>query len=120
MEQKTLDELKSALLAEQKRIQEELAVFATKDPVLKGDWDTKMPQFGEHTSEQDENEDEVEEYEDLLPVEHTLELRLQDINLALKKIEQGNYGICEKCGNPIELDRLKANPEAKTCVKDAE
>lgn len=119
MDKKTLKQLKNQLLEEQKRIQKELADFAVKDPKIKGDWDTKLPQFGEHASEQDENEDEVEEYEDLLPVEHSLELRLRDINLALDNMQKGTYGICEIGHETIELERLKANPEARTCVKHA-
>lgn len=117
MDQKTLEELKKRLLEEQTRIQQELAAFAEKDPILKDDWDSKLPQFGDRTSEQDENQDEVEEYEDTLPVEHSLELRLRDINSALEKIGKGTYGACEKCGKEIELERLKADPEAKTCVE---
>lgn len=117
MDKTTLEELKTRLLEEQKRIQDELSAFAAKDPNLKGDWDSKLPQFGDRTSEQDENQDEVEEYVDVLPVEHSLELRLQDINLALEKIVKGTYGTCEKCGKEIELERLKADPEARTCVE---
>lgn len=119
MDKTTLEELKTRLLEEQKRIQDELGAFAAKDPNLKGDWDSKLPQFGDRTSEQDENQDEVEEYVDVLPVEHSLELRLQDINLALEKIVKGTYGTCEKCGKEIELERLKADPEARTCVEHA-
>jgi RNA polymerase-binding transcription factor DksA len=40
---------------------------------------------------------------------------LRDINLALEKIKKGNYGICEKCGKEIEIDRLEAIPEARFC-----
>ncbi|MCD6489235.1 MAG: TraR/DksA C4-type zinc finger protein, partial [Thermodesulfobacterium sp.] len=50
-------------------------------------------------------------------IEYTLELKLRNINLALKKIKEGKYGICEKCHKPIEIERLKARPEAKLCMK---
>jgi RNA polymerase-binding transcription factor DksA len=30
-------------------------------------------------------------------------------------MENGTYGVCEKSGKPIELDRLMANPAARTC-----
>ncbi len=42
---------------------------------------------------------------------------LDDINDALKKIENGTYGICEDCGAPIPPERLKAKPYAKYCIK---
>jgi RNA polymerase-binding transcription factor DksA len=44
-----------------------------------------------------------------------LEIRYKDIILALKKINEGTYGICEISGKPIEEDRLMANPAARTC-----
>jgi len=44
-----------------------------------------------------------------------LETRYNNINRALKKIADGTYGICEISGEPIEADRLAANPAARTC-----
>ena len=61
--------------------------------------------------------DEVEEYVTLLPIEYNLESRLKNINLALEKIEKGKYGICEKCGKEIPIDRLEIFPEARFCLK---
>lgn len=39
----------------------------------------------------------------------------QDVDAALKKIEAGNYGLCEKCGQPIDKSRLMIFPEAHFC-----
>ncbi len=36
---------------------------------------------------------------------------------ALTRIKIGKYGICEKCGQMIDTDRLAIKPEATTCVK---
>jgi RNA polymerase-binding transcription factor DksA len=45
------------------------------------------------------------------------ELReLQAIDAALARIESGEYGICKKCEEPIEGDRLRALPETPLCV----
>jgi len=38
---------------------------------------------------------------------------IQDIDWALKKINDGTYGICEELGVPINRERLKAMPYAK-------
>lgn len=38
------------------------------------------------------------------------------IDKALEKIEQGSYGICENCGQPISADRLKALPHVLLCI----
>ena len=119
MNKKLLKELKEKLEKEKSQIEEELKKFAKKDGKLKGDWDTRYPKWdGEAGSSSLETmADELEEYESLLPVEHVLELKLRDIDSALEKIKKEKYGICEKCGKEIEIERLKAIPEAKFCLK---
>lgn len=53
-------------------------------------------------------------------LEHLVSLQqkkeLDDINLAIAKIDNGDYGICEMCDEEIALDRLKANPHTKFCI----
>lgn len=46
-----------------------------------------------------------------------LKRRINDIEDALKKIEKGKYGLCEKCGNQIPLERLLIIPEASYCIE---
>ena len=41
---------------------------------------------------------------------------LKEIKEALKRIEDGTYGICEMCDEPISIGRLKAKPFAKFCT----
>jgi RNA polymerase-binding transcription factor DksA len=41
---------------------------------------------------------------------------VEDIDRALAKIDAGTYGICERCGQPIPKERLKALPYAALCV----
>jgi len=100
---------------EKAQIEASLKSFAKKDRKLPEDWDVRFPEFnGGHL---EESADEVEEYETLLPIEFNLENRLRDINLALEKIEKGEYGKCEKCQKKIPQERLKIYPEARTCNK---
>jgi len=42
---------------------------------------------------------------------------LKKIEEALKKIEEGTYGICESCGKPIGYERLKLRPVASLCIE---
>ena len=113
MEQLVLQELKSQLLTKKQQLESQLSEFATKDPNLKDDWDTKYHRVPQGNLE--EAADEVEEYSTKLNVEFNLETQLKDVNAALAKIEQGSYGLCEKCKNPIALERLKVSPEARLC-----
>ncbi|MCW2863954.1 MAG: yocK 1 [Actinoallomurus sp.] len=41
---------------------------------------------------------------------------LSDLDLALRQVDEGTYGRCEKCGNPIAPERLAARPTARTCI----
>jgi len=40
------------------------------------------------------------------------------IDKALAKMDDGTYGLCDRCGKPIEKLRLKALPYANLCLKD--
>ncbi|WSZ86822.1 TraR/DksA C4-type zinc finger protein [Streptomyces sp. NBC_00859] len=42
--------------------------------------------------------------------------RLADVDRALERIERGEYGRCERCGEPIPAERLEVRPAASTCV----
>jgi DnaK suppressor protein len=42
---------------------------------------------------------------------------LSKIDKALAKIEEGTFGECESCGEPINLKRLEARPETTLCIK---
>jgi RNA polymerase-binding transcription factor DksA len=42
--------------------------------------------------------------------------RLADVDVAVRAVEAGTYGICENCGRPIDPERLAARPAARTCI----
>ncbi len=42
---------------------------------------------------------------------------LDKIETALKKIDAGEFGVCEECGEPIGLKRLEARPETTLCIR---
>lgn len=42
---------------------------------------------------------------------------LQKIDKALQKIDDGEFGLCEDCGEPIGLKRLEARPETELCIR---
>ena len=49
----------------------------------------------------------------------TLEAKLRSIDRAISVAEQGTYGICEKCGVEIPVERLGIMPETTLCVNCA-
>lgn len=56
------------------------------------------------------------EYEKELSIEQNLIDLQSKVESALAKIEAGTYGICERCGESIPLDRLDALPYSTLCV----
>jgi len=43
---------------------------------------------------------------------------LEQIDRALQKLDDGTFGICERCGKPIAAERLRARPWATLCIDD--
>jgi len=54
---------------------------------------------------------------DLTILEH-IDAELSDVEHALRRLDDGTYGICEACGQPIADDRLEAMPAARFCMSD--
>jgi DnaK suppressor protein len=42
--------------------------------------------------------------------------RINQVDRAIDRLGEGNYGWCERCGNPIPVERLAAFPSATLCV----
>ena len=94
-----------------------MASIGQKDPNSKGIWDAST--VGMEVDAADENEvaDKLEEYEGNNNILNQLESQLNEVRAALDRIEKGTYGKCEKCDQPIENDRLEANPSARISIK---
>ncbi|MBT6690978.1 hypothetical protein HOB10_01440 [Candidatus Parcubacteria bacterium] len=81
--------------------------------VADNDYNAKFVDYGD---KDDENAAEVATFEKNLSLEKTLEVSLYNVNKAIKKIDEGNYGLCEKCDKPITPERLEAFPSATSCM----
>lgn len=51
-------------------------------------------------------------------VQKHAELELAELEEAVKRVDQGSYGRCEACGNPVGEARLEALPTARFCIED--
>jgi DnaK suppressor protein len=109
-----LNHFKQKLAAEKLNLENQLNDLGKKNPNNPNDWEAK-PSDDSDISFRDEIADRFEEQDERKAMELSLETDLQDLNLALSKIAAGTYGLCEVDQQPIELDRLEANPAARTC-----
>ena len=107
-----LEELRAKLDATLVDIKGELGEIADD----KGE--VKNPEFGtdvESTDDAPEEADEAEEFATNIAIASGLKSRLEDVEHALRKINNGMYGKCEKCGLYIGYEVLKINPESRLC-----
>lgn len=72
--------------------------------------------LGEVDADADEGDPDLAEREKNLALLTVMERKLESVNSALRAIEKGSYGICERCENPIDPARLEVRPDATLCL----
>jgi len=104
-------ELRSRLESERKHLVQELEqLMASAHP-------TDERREGSPFGKREEEATETSELEKRLALEGRARGLLAEVEHALEKFEQGTYGLCDKCGQPIIPERLEALPQASLCLK---
>lgn len=115
MDKALLADLKQKLESERDKLKAELGRFSRPNPdAAETDYNTDFPNLGD---KDDENASEVASYSDSLSLENALEKSLRDIEGAIKRIEEGIYGVCKYCQSEIDSARLQARPAASSCIQ---
>jgi RNA polymerase-binding protein DksA len=114
---KELGDLKGRLEEEQLELRDQLTTieeeaFAATQSELAGDvgLDDESADAGTATFEREKD----------LSIENNVRDLLAKIDRALKRIDDGSFGTCDRCGKPIEKARIKALPYVDLCIKDAQ
>lgn len=120
MDELNVPDFKEMLEEEKNLLEKELANLGIKNPD-DGDWGAVLEGITS-ADRADDNiaADRFEEFGEQSAILGELEIRYRNILNALEKIDNGTYGNCEVDNEPIELERLKANPSARTCKKHME
>ena len=103
--------IKNTLLRQQKEVEEEIASLDKDDPV-------NSLEIAE-SSEPGTDSWMADTHGRVVAVKGSLQEMLIKIKKALANLKIGKYGKCEKCGKPIEPERLKAIPTATLCIADS-
>jgi RNA polymerase-binding transcription factor DksA len=111
---KFLEEQRALLLAEREEYVHKADELKAEADILALESEPGDIQFDEEGGEG--NTSNVEREVDLV-LSAQARAAVDEIDRALAKIDGGNYGICEKCGQPIPKARLKALPYAALCVQ---
>lgn len=111
-EEKT--QLKERLLEEKARLEAELAELVEELSARELSESHERASYGDDLAE---DASEIFEMERTTSLKRNVEDLLTQVNRALHKFEHGTYGICERCGMPIEYGRLEAIPYATLCLR---
>lgn len=103
-----LQQVLQTLLAEIQRLKSEIS----KHALLAQDRSTSGNDVGDDGME-------IENVSKNLALKQHLERLLAQIEAAVRRIEQGVYGMCERCGQAINPERLEVLPYATTCLNCA-
>lgn len=117
--QEDLELLRDALEVEKENLEEELAGHGRVQSET-GDWQGASIGFEGEEADPNDVADQIEELATNVSLVEELEERHTEVSEALDKMDEGVYGLCEVCSEPIALDRLKANPSARTCLEHAD
>jgi len=108
---KKTEQARTRLEDEKKRIENELTQLSLDAK------STDVRREGSPFGKREEEATESLEFEKRLALEKQLYEQLADIGHALQKIEDGTYGLCDSCGQPIAENRLEALPQASLCIE---
>lgn len=106
------EELRAMLNAEKDSLEEELTEHGRK---VNGDWQGNSAGFEGQEADSSDAADNIEELAVNIPLVEELESRFKEVLAALKRMEEGVYGLDES-GDPIDVKRLRANPAATTNI----
>jgi len=117
MNKKDLEYFKGKLEKEKEVLEDELATVGRVNPDRPDSWDATPGDIEVDNADDNEVADKMEELEENNLIMQQLEQQLNDVNDAIDKIKNDKYGLCEISVQPIEKERLEANPSARTCIK---
>lgn len=102
-DQTLLSNLRGELEDERARFQAQIAALSG------GEYDENFADSGQVAAEKGENRALLGQ----------LREQLSEIERALAKLDDGTYGVCERCGGPIGEARLEAMPATRFCINHA-
>jgi len=109
-----LEQFEEMLKKEHKESEKKVSQYEDRLEDLESNMDDNSSSSAHHQGNIGTSEDEREKYYIMIEKEKE---KQEEINMALNRIETGNYGICKVTGNPIKKERLMAVPYAKYSIE---
>ena len=108
-----MESMRDALLARRDEVQSEIDRLEQELRWFGSDDESDMSGVGNHLADEGSN---VFEQERISTVVADMEDVLAQVNAALDRMDNGTYGICQRCGKPINEERLEAFPHVAFCI----
>ena len=105
-----------------KRLEQALAEATARIRELEGEYDHLVESaIGANSDDEHDPDGAMLAYErqQLVALIEQSHVTRDDLVKAIAALEQGVYGLCERCGEPIGEERLEARPTALTCIRCA-
>lgn len=115
LSRKELGEFRRLLEDERTRLLEELEAMEEHTPEVEdqvgmdigGGYDEDLADVASSTFEREKG----------LALESSVQQMLAQVEEALARVDEGTYGICQRCGDPIDVARLRVLPFATLCIR---
>lgn len=104
---KKLETQREELLLQLKELEDSAFHFSQSEMSGEVSYDEDYADAGSFTFEREKD----------LSIANNVQDLLEKINRALHRIEEGTYGICDSCGQPIDVARLRALPHVSLCIR---
>lgn len=109
-----LDKLREALLERKQELESEIAEFQQEIVDLGDDQEQERGTGGNHFAD---DASSLGEQETISTIGDDFKEQLQMVEAALKRMDEGTYGVCQRCGKAIPVERLEALPYAAYCIE---
>jgi len=109
MDQQTVDRLRERLETERSEVRRQLDDLGARrdaEGIENPDLNEGFADAGQAAAER----------ASLLTLVRSIRDTLRDVEQALVRMDAGTYGTCERCGQPIDEERLDALPAARLCL----
>lgn len=97
-------------------LEQEIVKWKRREKSIKSNDPFMDEDRGNRNSKEDDVDEQVGHFEAEIKIGF-VKRQLIQLRKALTRIKLGKYGVCEKCGNMIDTDRLSIEPETTICVK---
>lgn len=108
-----LEAIRKQLLDLKRQLERDIAI---KEREVAEDGDDLVPERGGVSNHMADEATETSDQETMLGIQFSTQRQLDQVNVALARLDAGTYGTCANCGKPINPARLEVHPSSTLCM----